>query len=101
MMLSIHGHDINVRKAGLLDTEAGNIARHAEIEINGRLWIGDVIFTETIREWYETQSHLNSRLNRCILHVAARDEFSNLRVRLQNCKSIPTVILPEGLKRLI
>lgn len=94
-MLSIQGHAINVLKAGLLDTEAGNIARHAEIEINGRLCIGDVILTSTIKEFYNSAYHLTSRLNRCILHVARRDEFTNLRVRLQNCKSIPTVILPS------
>ncbi|MDE0636193.1 MAG: DUF2851 family protein [Candidatus Poribacteria bacterium] len=96
-MLSIQGHEVNILKAGLLDSENPNIARHAEIEIDGRLHVGDIIFSETIRSFYEAAHHLSSRLNRCILHVAACDEFTNLRVRLQNCKPIPTVIKENGL----
>jgi len=92
-MVSIHGHEITVLNHGISDHAIGvDIKRHAKIEINGKLEIGDVVFTETIREYYEMKFHLNSRLNRCILHVAARDEFTNLRVRLQNMKPITTVI---------
>ena len=91
-MLSIQGDNVTILKQGLSDPEHQHIKRHAEVEINGRLAIGDVVFTETIREYYKANHHLNSRLNRCILHVAARDEFTNLRVRLQNGKPLPTVI---------
>ena len=91
-MLSLHGEEVNVIKDGLSDPEHSHIKRHAEVEINGKLTIGDVVFTETIKEYYQDKRHLDSRLNRCILHVAARDEFTNLRVRLNNGKSVPTVI---------
>lgn len=91
-MLTITGEQIKVINAGLVSDEFPNIRNHAELEINGELLCGDVLFTETIREYYILKHHLNSRYNRCILHLASRDEFTNLRIRLQNCKSIPTLI---------
>lgn len=92
-MLSIQGHAVNIIKSGLKDTETQHVSRHAEIEIDGKLHAGDVVFTETIKAFYDNQRHLDSRLNRCILHIATRDEFTNLRIRLQNGKTIPTLIM--------
>lgn len=94
-MLSLHGHEIRFIKQGTVDPEQPHITRHAEIEINGKLHIGDVVYTDTIRDYYDKKYHLNSRLNRCVLHVAERDEFTNLRVRLQNGKPITTIIRSE------
>lgn len=91
-MLSIHGDNVTILKKGLHDPEHPHIKRHAEVEINGRLAIGDVVCTETIKEYYQAKRHLDSRLNRCILHVAEHDEFTNLRVRLHNGKPVPTII---------
>lgn len=92
---SIQGHEIRILKLGVKD-ESKFINYHAELEINGRLMLGDIIFTETIREFYREKYHLASPLNRCILHVAFRDEFTNLRIRLNNGKTIPTVVMGEN-----
>lgn len=91
-MLSIHGDKVTILKEGLHDPENSHVTRHAEVEINGKLKVGDVVFTQTIKEYYQCKRHLDSRLNRCILHVAERDEFTNLRIRLQNGKPLPTII---------
>ena len=91
MFQSIHGDNVEILKQGVRDNDAG-FYRHAELEINGRLAIGDVIHTDTIQDYYNTRMHLNSRFNRAVLHVASRDVFSNLRIRLQNGKAVTTVI---------
>ena len=92
-MDSIQGHTITVIKWGNKDPDKPFMNYHAEIEIDGDLKLGDIVFTDTIRAYYESQYHLTSRLNRCVLHVALEDEFSNLRIRLQNGRAIPTVIM--------
>lgn len=94
MFQSIHGDDVKILKQGVRDNDAG-VYRHAELEINGHLVIGDVIHSDTIQAYYNTKMHLNSRFNRAILHVASRDVFSNLRIRLENGKVITTVISCE------
>lgn len=95
-MRSIQGNTINVLKWGNPNPEQPFINLHAEVEIDGRLKLGDIVFTETIRAYYKARYHNNSRLNRCVLHVAERDEFYNLRIRLQNGRAIPTMINTEG-----
>lgn len=82
-------------KWGLLDPELPVLNLHAEVEIDGRLCIGDVVFTDTIRDYYKAQMHLNSRFNRCIIHVSNTDESTNLRIRLRNGKPITTVIIKD------
>ena len=95
-MQSIQGNTINVLKWGNSNPEQPFINLHAEVKIDGRLTLGDIVFTETIRAYYKARYHLTSRLNRCVLHIAERDEFSNLRIRLQNGQAIPTVINTQG-----
>ena len=73
-------------------TGVDGIKRHVELEIDGKLLVGDVVLTDTIRAWYDSKLHLNSGLNRCILHVARRDVWTNLRMRLQSGKAIDTVL---------
>ena len=93
-MLSITYDEIKVINAGLLSDEFP-IRHHAELEINGKLVCGDVIFTETIGEYYRLKYHLNSRYNRCILHLSGHDEVTYLRIRLQNGNPIPTLICDD------
>ena len=92
-MLSVGGKGINVIDWGMLCVEIPEVNKDAEIEINGKLHKGDVVFTVTIRDYYKKNMHLNSRFNKCILHVAEKDEFTNLRIRTQSCKPISTVIV--------
>ena len=91
-MLSIHGDKVNIIKEGITDPHTPQIKRHAEVEINGQLRVGDIVSTDTIRDYYKTRMHLSTVFNRCILHIAARDEFSNLRVKLKNGKPLTTII---------
>ena len=66
---------------------------HAEIEIGGKLQIGDVEIHVRSSEWYAHQHHLNSRYNRVILHAVFFNDDFNLRTRLQNGKRVPTLEL--------
>ena len=91
-MLSISGKGINVIRWGMRCAEVPEVNRNAEIEIDGKLHKGDIVFSLTIRDYYKKFMHLNSRFNKCILHVAEQDEFTNLRIRTQSCKSLLTVI---------
>ena len=94
-MVSIHGDHVIIIKGGITDRHTPQIKRHAEVEINGQLRVGDIVLTDTIRDYYETRMHLSTVFNRCILHMAARDDFSNLRVKLQNGKPLTTIISTE------
>ena len=97
MLRSIHGDVVQINKHGVKDREAG-FYRHAELEINGRLVIGDVIHSETIQDYYKKQMHLDSSFNRAVLHIASQDAFTNLRIRLHNGKAVTTVISSDLVK---
>lgn len=94
-MVSIQGDQVHIIKEGLTEPHKPEIKRQAEVEINGRFRIGDIVFTDTIRDYYKARMHLNTMFNRCILHVAKREEFTNLRVRLQNGIPLTTIISTE------
>ena len=97
LLQSLCGQDIRILKQGVFDKVAGfRIARHAEIEINGRLKIGDVIYSQSINKYYASKMHLDVRLNRCVLHIATRDTLTNLRIRKHNGQAIPTIINTEA-----
>ena len=93
-MQSLCGKEINIIQSGVTSENAGFIIQsQAQLEIDGRLETGDVIFTQTINSFYAARLHLDSRLNHCILHIASLDTGTNLRVRIQKCKPLPTVIM--------
>ena len=92
-LTSIDGQEIRVLKPGVWNQEEGPDFMHAEIEINGKLQVGDVEIHVKSSEWYAHQHHLNSRYNRVILHTVYFDDALNLRARLQNGKRIPTLEL--------
>ena len=93
IMYSIQGHKVKIIKSGTQDMEHQHIQRDAEIEIDGKSLAGDVVVTDTIKDYYDQRFHLDIVLNQCVLHVAKRDVFTNLRIRKQNGKTIPTVTL--------
>lgn len=93
IMYSIQGHKVKIIKSGTQDMEHQHIQRDAKIEIDGKSLVGDVVVTDTIKDYYYQRFHLDILLNQCVLHVAKRDVFTNLRIRKQNGKTIPTVIL--------
>jgi hypothetical protein len=92
-LLSIDSREIRVLKPGVWNREAGPDFMHAEIEINGKLHVGDVEIHVKSSEWYAHKHHLNSRYNRVVLHVVFFNDDFNLRTRLQNGKRIPTLEL--------
>lgn len=92
-LISIAGKDIRVLKPGVWNREEGPDFLHAEIEINGKLLVGDVEIHVRSSEWYAHKHHLNSRYNRVILHVVLYGDDFNLRTRLQNGKRISTLEL--------
>ena len=92
-LLSIDGKEVRVLKPGVWNHEEGPDFMHAEIEINGKLHVGDVEIHVRSSEWYAHKHHLNSRYNRVILQAVLFDDDFNLRARLQNGKRIPTLEL--------
>ena len=92
-MEAIDRRTIRVLKPGIWNHNEGPDFMHAEIEIDGRLQIGDVEIHVRSSEWYAHKHHLNSRYNRVILHAVFFNDDFNLRMRLQNGKRIPTLEL--------
>ena len=92
-MESIDRKTIRVLKPGIWNHNEGPDFMHAEIEIDGKLFVGDVEIHVQASEWYAHKHHLNSRYNRVILHAVYFDDDINLRTRLQNGKRIPTLEL--------
>ena len=92
-MEAIDGRPIRVLKPGIWNHNEGPDFMHAEIEIDGKLHVGDVEIHVQSSEWYAHKHHLNSRYNRVILHAVYFDNDINLRTRLQNGKRIPTLEL--------
>lgn len=92
-MRSIDGKAVCVLKPGIWNHNEGPDFMHAEIEIDGKLYVGDVEIHVRASEWYAHKHHLNSRYNRVILHAVYFDDGMNLRTRLQNGKRIPTLEL--------
>ena len=92
-MASIDRRSVRVLKPGVWNHNEGPDFMHAEIEIDGKLHVGDVEIHVQSSEWYAHQHHLNSRYNRVILHAVYFDNEINLRARLQNNKRVPTLEL--------
>ena len=92
-MGAIDGRAIRVLKPGIWNHNEGPDFMHAEIEIDGKLHVGDVEIHVQSSEWYAHKHHLNSRYNRVILHAVFFNDDFNLRTRLQNNKRIPTLEL--------
>ena len=92
-MASIDRREIRVLKPGIWNHNEGPDFMHAEIDINGKLQIGDVEIHVRSSEWYAHKHHLNSRYNRVILHAVLFNDDFNLRTRLQNGKRVPTLEL--------
>lgn len=92
-MEAIDRRAVRVLKPGIWNHHEGPDFMHAEIEIDGKLQIGDVEIHVRSSEWYAHQHHLNSRYNRVILHAVFFNDDFNLRTRLQNGKRTPTLEL--------
>ena len=92
-MASIDRRAIRVLKPGIWNHNEGPDFMHAEIDVNGKLQIGDVEIHVRSSDWYAHKHHLNSRYNRVILHAVLFNDDFNLRTRLQNGKRIPTLEL--------
>ena len=92
-LLSIDRKEIRVLKPGVWNREEGPDFMHAEIEINGKLLVGDVEIHVKSSEWYAHKHHLNSRYNRVVLHTVFYNDDFNLRTRLQNGRRISTLEL--------
>ena len=92
-MEAIDRRAIRVLKPGVWNHNEGPDFMHAEIEIDGKLHVGDVEIHVRSSEWYAHKHHLNSRYNRVILHTVFFNDDFNLRTRLQNNKRVPTLEL--------
>ena len=92
-MESIDRRAIRVLKPGIWNHNEGPDFMHAEVEIDGKLHVGDVEIHVQSSEWYAHKHHLNSRYNRVILHAVFFNDDFNLRTRLQNNRRVPTLEL--------
>ena len=92
-METIDRRRVRVLKPGTWNHIEGPDFMNAEIEIDGKLHVGDVEIHVRSSEWYAHKHHLNSRYNRVILHAVFFNDDFNLRTRLQNNKRVPTLEL--------
>ncbi len=90
---AIDRRTIRVLKPGTWNHGEGPDFLHAEIELAGKLHVGDVEIHVSSSEWYTHKHHLNPRYNRVILHAVFFNDDFNLRTRLQNGKRVPTLEL--------
>lgn len=92
---SLCKQSVKIISAGVFCQEIG-LHMHAEcVKQDSMLLTGDIITTQSLRDWYDYKAHLNSRYNRVILHITFDNNLFNLLARLQNGKRILTVIGDE------
>ena len=90
---AIDRRTVRVLKPGTWNHGEGPDFLHAEVEIAGKLHVGDVEIHVSSSEWYAHKHHLNPRYNRVVLHAVFFNDDFNLRTRLQNGKRVPTLEL--------
>ncbi|WP_149913541.1 DUF2851 family protein [Sphingobacterium cavernae] len=86
------GEVLLVLDFGQYNTNAGADFEFAKIEINGRIWVGNVELHVCSLDWKFHQHHLDPRYNSTILHVVWENYEQSEAVRLDNT-TIPTLVL--------
>jgi len=81
---------VRVIDPGLLNTDSGPDFFNAKIEIDGRLWVGNVEMHVRASDWKRHGHHLDTVYDNVILHVVQKDDAPVTRT---NGELIPQVVL--------
>ena len=84
------GRQIRVIDPGLLNSDAGPDFFNAKIEIDGRLWVGNVEIHVRASDWLRHKHHLDKAYDSVILHVVNKDDGPVFRT---NGELIPQTVI--------
>lgn len=90
-MFTTDGRRLHVIDPGRLNTDAGPDFFNAKIEIDGRVWAGNVEIHVRASDWRRHRHHLDASYDSVILHVVGEND---LQVCRADGRPIPTFILP-------
>lgn len=89
-MVTNTGKKVRVLDPGLLNTDAGPDFFNAKIEIDGRMWVGNVEMHYRATDWKRHHHDSDKAYDSVILHVVAKDDAP---VRRTNGELIPQLVL--------
>ncbi len=89
-MVTNTGKKVRVVDPGLLNTDAGPDFFNAKIEIDGRMWVGNVEMHYRATDWKRHHHDSDKAYDSVILHVVAKDDAP---VRRTNGELIPQLVL--------
>lgn len=84
------GKKVRVVDPGLLNTDAGPDFFNAKIEIDGRMWVGNVEMHYRATDWHRHHHDTDKAYDSVILHVVAKDDAP---VRRTNGELVPQLVL--------
>lgn len=92
------GRTLCVRSAGIHNRDAGPDFSHARVEIDGKLWVGNVEIHTAASDWHKHQHSSDAAYDNIILHAVGKDDT---RICRTNGEEIPQVVLhcPEGFQQ--
>ena len=89
-MVTNDGRPVRVLDPGLLNTDAGPDFFNAKVEIDGRLWVGNVEIHVRASDWRRHGHDQDRAYDNVILHVVSKDDAPVMR---SNGEVIPQVVL--------
>lgn len=89
-MVTNTGKKVRVVDPGLLNTDAGPDFFNAKIEIDGRMWVGNVEMHYRATDWHRHHHDTDKAYDSVILHVVAKDDAP---VRRTNGELVPQLVL--------
>jgi hypothetical protein len=89
-MLTNDGMKVRVIDTGLLNTDAGPDFFNAKVEIDGRMWAGNVEIHERASDWKRHGHDKDKAYDNVILHVVEKDDAPVYRT---NGERIPQMVL--------
>ena len=89
-MSTVDGKSVRIIDPGTLNTDAGPDFFNAKIEIDGKLWVGNVEIHQRASDWKRHQHDKDKAYDSVILHVVEKDDAPVYRT---NGELIPQMIL--------
>ncbi|MBR6283674.1 MAG: DUF2851 family protein [Muribaculaceae bacterium] len=89
-MVTNDGHRIRVLDPGLLNTDAGPDFFNAKVEIDGRVWVGNIEIHVRASDWHRHGHDHDRAYDNVVLHVVDQDDATITRT---DGERIPQVVL--------
>lgn len=93
-LCTTQGESLRIIDFGQLNTNAGADFELAKIQIQNRIWIGNIELHVSSLDWKYHQHHLDPRYNSTILHVVWENP-ENIKIKRLDGTEIPTLILKD------